>query len=76
MPYNSVREAESRIPGVKNLSPHQKSVWLRVFNEQLKAGKDETSAIRIAYTAARNASKYEFIDWGGSFIPKKENLDG
>lgn len=44
-------------PAAKNLTAHQKEVFAKVANKELKEGESEGSAIRQGLAAAKRAKK-------------------
>jgi hypothetical protein len=55
MPWDSVEEAEKKVPGIKNYSAKGKRAWLSTFNSCYADKGDSKSCYAIAHASARKA---------------------
>ena len=59
MPYNSVSSAREDIPSLKNLSTSQVKKFIRIFNNLVRSGEDESKAIPIAISQVKKVNKMD-----------------
>lgn len=85
MPYNSVSSAREDIPSLKNLSTSQVKKFIRIFNNLVRSGEDESKAIPIAISQVKKVNKMDnkflqfmygmYQAFPDMFSPKTENED-